>query len=501
MKNQKIDSLSSKISDLKNASIDFTDLNEQCRQLEEKYLIAVKNHDSKLIDANYQRKMLRRRRQTLIDKERDLAKRQKYLELESNKAQRSDSSQAFLKNENAKKEIAQLQARLHNTIKLIQRTKNPQYSNSSLNASLLQGDETDQDFIMSILKKQEKELRSKREELDNRQMAAQQKLSDPLDDITLDEMMIEDFEQDNQLAEAQLSLKIKQQKDVDMGKQAAKIEKLEIANQHRKKVLKMQQTELTATKRQIDSQTKPIINPKSPQKKQMMEIDKTVPQDKLNSFIEEICATLLQRQNQLNAEEKEIDQLDAKNKSSRKSIEIKWNKKVEEIKKKTQQIRENDQLSMKIYELGELIENESHQLRTLIDEKKRIKRRIQNILRDKEYNSKQNQEHQKLLLSIKKRQKEQKEKDIELESKKKYLKQTSKNIKSRESEVFQMENHVIALEKQLAEIESKNEETIAKVQQISAEFEESRALFSSTHTENFRMAFESSLLGNSTDDD
>lgn len=453
-------------------------MNDDQRQLEIEYLKQSRNYDDKMIQYDYNRRALRRKRQNLLEKERNIQKRQQLLKTLSEK---TPAIQIDSQKEN---EILVLKHKLEKILAKVEYQKSLYVSLSNKQQSITKSNyiakckDIDSNYFLHKLKQKERDLKEKKDLLDSRQMEARRVLSEPIDDTKLEELLITDIEEDAKLIENQYTManQLTGESNIDQIMSTLLVSE---TNNHKRR------SELTTKKAQIQQELQQYSLKKPEFRKQASayqtqienRINTALKNDKVNTIINNICTALMQRQKRIAEEEKQIDQIDAENKTKRMNEEKSWNIKVKKVKSLTGSIREIEQLKLKVSDLTEKIENDNQVYLTVKDENAKIKRRINTILRDKDYNSKRNAAHHNLLEQLNKRKLELTAIDEILEKRRNRFTKQQSEIAQKEKQMRIVEERVGSLENQINDIQKKNEQKFEQIQENSAQFEAIRIAY------------------------
>lgn len=457
----------------------FDGFGEDQRSLEAKYLTEMRDYDTRMIQFDYERRSLRRRRQALLDKQRSLQKREKILGLVSQNSEKetqiSPQDQEIILLLRKKLDVVQAEIDYHNSL-FLTLSKN-HHSQKKMNI-ISNHNHEDSNYYFLSLKQQERDLLEKKNSIDSRQIEARRILSEPIDDIRLEELLINDIEEDAELVENQYNAIAKKDDYENLNQILIQLDELEDNNRQRKKYLTSKKYSVEQEMR-IYSSKKPSFTRKSPSPQKQLELNNSysIRKDKVSQIINNICNSLDQRHKKLVEEEKKIDELDIQNKRKRTEVEKQWNKKLIQIKTQKSQIREKEKLKLTISDITEKIENDRHIYQSLYDKKKKIKRRIKTILRDKDYNSMKNAEHQTLVASLSKKREKLVKIDEQLKKRTQEFQKQEIEIKKKEKQLLEVEERVNQLEQEVTELQKKNDNKIKQIQESTAQFEASRLAY------------------------
>ena len=493
----------------------LSSMTESQQILEAKYLQEMRNYDTMAIQVDYERRSIRRKRQALLDKQISLERREKALKLLSSVKNVEDDGLLVYKE---KEEIEKLQNKIAsvrneieqqysilNNLKFQQKKVEPKANVKSNNNCYLNNfkknynspadhiDENIHDnysFFQESLTQKQKELMEKRKEIEFRAIEAQRILAEPLDDTILDEILLHDIEEDAQMAESQYN----DMRKIDESENYKSIEsiyhemgQLESSNRIRRK-------DLLAKKNQIQNEMKqykfkkPVFSPypSIAQKKIEIDISSAIKKEKVDDIINEICNALTERQKKISQTQRAIDELEKKNRTEREKSEKEWNNKLSKIKNQTTTLREIEQLIISIADLKEKIENMRQMLASQKNEKKKIQRRIETALRDKDYNSVKSQEHRELLAKLDKKKIELNQRNEKIHQRAMEIEKERAVIIAAEETMKMNEEKVEKLETQLLDLVKKNDDVIAKIQENQAQCDATRiAYISKIKDDNF----------------
>ena len=443
---------------------------KETESLEVAYLKALKQVDSQSMALDFDKREIRRRRQSLEDREVIVRKRQRRMEKMKERAAACDMSKIHEK----ERQIAILKLQLDSTIKKL----------NEFDGKSIYGLESSRSQV-GALRTKERQLRSKMADLEARQSRARRVLSDPIDDTRMDEVMIDCLEQDIELAESQFHYRSDVHEVEDFERSCRNIQALEESNRSRKMELLRRQAEVAAAKQARENN--PPESPRrllSPRSRMALEVGDIVNRKSINSSLDRMFQSFIDRQNKINCDEKETDDLERGYKETRRETEEAWNAKMGTVKELTDTIRNNEQLKIDIAELTESLENEKHELNVLAGEREKIERRISNILRDRDYNSQKSIEHRKLVESLARRQQKIEEQDKKLATRRENLERNTDTIDKLEEEVNSQGQKVDVLDQQAKTLETQSDKRIAEIQQSTAEFEALRLTVPMPDSEN-----------------
>lgn len=336
----------------------------------------------------------------------------------------------------------------------------------------------DSNYYFLSLKQQERDLLEKKELIDSRQIEAKRILSEPIDDIRLEELLINDIEEDAELVENQFKSFGKRDDAESLNQILIQLEELENNNRKRKKDLISKRS---SVKQEIKmySNNKPIITKKSPNLQKQIDrgVSYSIKNDKVTQIINNICNSLAQRQKKLAEQEQEIDDIDADNKKKRIIVEKDWNQKVAKIKSYTLKIREIEKLKLAITDINEKIENCKQVYISTCDKKNKIKRKITVFSRDRDENTKKSAEYQDIISNLNKRKEQLAHMDRKIQKRSILHKELENEIKQKEKQHDLYEETVKNLELQVLKIQKLNDEKIQQIQENTAQFEALRLAY------------------------
>ena len=433
------------------------------QSMEVQYLNALREVDSQTIALEFDRRELRRRRQLIAEKDRVLSKRRRRLERIQEKM--ADRDDVFVRD--MQHEVETLQTQLKVTLRELRKFKKADNSESTKSVFDLQ----DQTYQLSYLKDKEQQLKTQIQELEARRTLAERTLAEPVDDTRMEQVLIEDVEDDAELTVTQFESLAELQDFDDYEIICDKVAQIEQRNKERKKELSKRKAELTSESYTLKLKRRKPLKTVWTQDRELPQPKEISTKDNISTFIDEMFQAFVARQKKINQTEQETDVLDATNKQGRRQTEEDWNKKADNVKDLSATLRELEQAKMQISELTETIENQKHELSTLIGEKEKIKRRISNILRDRDYNSAKNAEHRKLVESLNARKLELESQDKAIANRKQQLQMESDKMDTFEETVNSRTKEVEALDEQTKNLELQSDKRIAEIQESAAEFE------------------------------
>ena len=433
------------------------------QSMEVQYLNALREVDSQTIALEFDRRELRRRRQLIAEKDRVLSKRRRRLErIEEKMADRDD---LFVRD--MQHEVETLQTQLKATLRELRKFKTAEPSESTKSVFDLQ----DQTYQLTYLKDKEQQLKTQIQALEARRVLAERTLAEPVDDTRMEQVLIQDVEDDAELTVTQFESLAELQEFDDYEIVSDKVAQIEQRNKERKKELSKRKAELTSESYTLKLKRRKPLKTLWTQDRELPQPKEISTKDNISTFIDEMFQAFVARQKKINQTEQETDVLDATNKQGRRQTEEDWNKKADNVKDLSATLRELEQAKMQISELTETIENQKHELSVLIGEKEKIKRRISNILRDRDYNSAKNAEHRKLVESLNARKLELESQDKVIANRKQQLQIESDKMDSFEETVNSRTKEVEALDEQTQNLELQSDKRIAEIQESAAEFE------------------------------
>lgn len=445
--------------------------------LEARYLKELREYDTQMIQFDYERRALRRKRQALLDKERSLQRREKIINVIN---QNRENEPKFLPEDQndiitLQKKLDVLHAEIDYQHALLLSVSKKSLARRKKSKSITI---ENSNYYFLSLKEKERDLLEKKDEIDSRQIEAKRILAEPIDDIRLEELLINDIEEDAELVENQYNSFGRTDEYENLNQIFIQLEELENSNRQRKKNLITRKSSVEQELK-IYSNRKLVYTRRSPtlQKQIDPNISYSFRKEKVNQIINNICNSLAQRQKKLAELEEQIDEVDTQNKKRRIIVEKSYNQKVEKIKSYTLKMREIEHLKLKISEKNEKIENDRQEYVSISDKKKKIKRRITVILRDKDENSKRSAEHQDFFSSLNKKKENLALKDQKIQQRSLQIKELEREIKQKEKQLNSYEEKVLNLESQVSKIQKLNDEKIQQIQENTAQFEASRLAY------------------------
>lgn len=320
------------------------------------------------------------------------------------------------------------------------------------------------------LTRKKQKLIEKESQIDSRRLQTLQIMAEPIDSLFYEEEVAKEVERDAENAEKRISAEQKFdsqfpiQNEEDYSRELTEIAQIENENSKRKvilskkkeyvadlkkSVLKAQNANSEKSPKKISPRKKPV-SPSAPNSSEM------------HSVVEQISQRLQKKQKELDEEERTIDELSAKNALWRKNKTKEWEEKIKKMDELSKQIHEIQSFLLSINEIKEQIDEKRQTSLDLESKIAQIKRKIDNVERDKNFNNNNNRN----LQNIRKRYEEHK-KEIELNSQRieemresvseleKEVKESEERYRKEEINTIKIEENVKKLEEKIAAIVSK----------------------------------------------
>lgn len=303
---------------------------------------------------------------------------------------------------------------------------------------------------MEMLEQSERDLQASKESLaakatliEERRITQLHIIAEPIDSLEYEQALIREFDSDLQQLEARMN----RMKDGEIEHpECFESEALISTNRKRRIVLNTKREALEKQRLLLESRNAEYEVVKA---KKTHLVTEPVETENVQLYLNEISDKLEKRQVEVEAKEAEIDKLCEENSQIRKDIMDKWTEKTQSIKLLNQKLKEVETLAESIVETSEAIDNSKDALSSLQFQAGQIKRRIDNLKRDKTRNAEINSEINMLRKKAEQRQQASVDKDAELsqrsqalECEKESVSELGNHLKERDSVVLQMEENV-----------------------------------------------------------
>ena len=275
-------------------------------------------------------------------------------------------------------------------------------------------------------------------------------LAEPIDTLAYETSIAEMYDKDVDSLEQKFLKMGKIDEDDTDESQTAELEQM---NAHRRNQLNMRREVLESGKRELSQRE--VIGVKKA-RKIALDVEK-IQTDSVKSLVETMQQKLLERQQKVKNEEAEIDLLCEKNKEIRKEMTSKWQEKAAKIDSLNQQIAERESLTTDILMLSEQNDNAKEKTHELAQKIAQLKRRIDNIERDKN----RNQSTNSLIERLRKRLQEKQRSVDEMEEE---LNERREQLESEEAPLAELEKTAAEKEKQVNDLEIQVKQTGASVE-------------------------------------
>jgi hypothetical protein len=427
------------------------------------YLSDRKEYDTQVIALDFQRREVRRRRQAIADCERRMLHRRRVLQRQQADFEMDDPD-SLQKMQILEREIFSLRSRLRHaltSLKLEEAKLSPITPKSLSSANGL-----DQEYLVSCLCDQQHQLQAQRNELDQRIFSARRVLAEPIDDIRLNEMLLEEAEDDADRAERKLSaipLPSPEAFECDV----RKLEALEEENRDRKRELYRQRSWLLSAKAALSQGQQTSVRDRQ-KRDRTCEADcaKLPGNENMRNFIEEMFQAFAARQQKVAREEKQTDLVESQNRTKRRELEEEWELKVREVQRLKGRLRNREHLMLAIDSVAEAIEGDAMSYRCIRSDKKRVRRQVRRMLRDKDDLAARRREVDlvKTAAANRKKQKVQEE-DDRLAGRRQQLANAERETEDGEAQYELQNKNVIQLETQMKELAAENDAKFSEIEE------------------------------------
>lgn len=175
-------------------------------------------------------------------------------------------------------------------------------------------------------------------------------------------------------------------------------------------------------------------------------------------YLNEISDKLGKRQIEVEAKEAEIDKLCEENSKIRKETMEQWAEKTRKIELLNQKVKEIESLTTSIVETSEAIDNSRDSLSSLQFQVGQIRRRIDNLMRDKTRNAARNSEINMLRKKVAEREQANSDKEAELAQRQQDLEDEKAVVDELEKEWEEKDSVVTEMEATAKNFSEKSEE-------------------------------------------
>ena len=317
------------------------------------------------------------------------------------------------------------------------------------------------------LEREECELNQARNEIKERFTSVEaqrfeklQVLAEPIDSLSYETSIAEMYDKDVASLEEKF---LKMGKIDDDDSDDAQVMELERMNAQRKTQLSRRREILEQSKTEL-AQRDHIDVKKA--RKIALDVEK-IQTDSVKSLVETMQERLLQRQQKVKEDEAEIDKLCEKNKEVRRDMTAKWQEKAELIDSLNQQIAELESLTADIHMLSEQNDVDAEKSRELEQKIAQLKRRIDNIERDKN----RNQSTNSLIARLRKRLQDKQKAVDEMEAE---LNERREQLEIEEAPLNELEKATAEKETQVNDIEAQVKQTGAQVEATVKQFKDEK---------------------------
>ena len=426
-------------------------LEQDIQELEKKYVNVTKLLSTKNVELEQLRNSVRKYRQKVLEKERKL----ELMKMRKKKTQpKIKSSQiAYRDFLQAKKEVSELQEQL-TSIKLLANHDKKEYHQ----------------YLTDLYHQYKDQIN----ELKIRKSKAVHQLKAPIPTIVYDEIL------SNQVEDEIIPVKDIDFTTDDDFEEKKEIQELVSDNEIRRKTLEQRQQLL---KEESVKYKSPKIKKSRMRPVSYHDIPPAPPtdipsvDDKIKKIVDAI-KSMKQRIAQFNEKTKEISEKYAE---ARESVETSYNEKSDRVADIKRSISNIQTTRLRIEEMLQKIRNLNNQYAENQATIARLKRRIENLLRDKNTNSERKGELLQVQERYEQKKREYEERAILLEEKKQMFEAEQLEYTRREQEIKLDEERINKLEEELTETRNKAQEAVAEVRQLGLETDAVKHKYAKLH--------------------
>lgn len=321
------------------------------------------------------------------------------------------------------------------------------------------------------LNRKKQKLIEKESQIDSRRLQTLQIMAEPIDSLIYEEEVAKEAERDAQSAEKRISAdqklysQITPQSEEEYSQEVSEIAQIENDNSKRKVILAKKKEYVAELKKSVSKSQNSPSSEKSPKKisPRKKVVSPTQNNNEMHSVVEQISQRLQKKQKELDEEERAIDELSAKNALWRKNKTKEWEDKIKKMEELSKQFHEIQSLLLSISEIKEQIDEKKQTSMDLESKIAQIKRKMDNVERDKNFNNNNN----KNLQSIRKRYEEHKleieQNSQRIEEMRENVNELEKDVKDAEERYRKEEINTIKLEESVKKLEEKIASIVNKV--------------------------------------
>lgn len=421
-----------------------------------------------------------------------------------------------------KREVADLTSKLKyykNKTRLLQKQLDPinnlsstsKFSKKSINSSsLLSGSfnlETEITFAESIsqplahqlrelnnsqheLEISQSNLRFKLEEIDDRQVLARSVISEPIDDLRSDALLTEEAETALRITQSRYESTTPKKAPFNLELLSEDIDKMIENNKRRRNILMEEKKKVQNLKARTPSSPPQFTHQFTRTQIRTHKHNN----EKALKYVDTVYSKLVSRNDAYETETEKLEQLEKQIAQERIDIERDWEEKIASIESMTLELRENENLIIEIHRNSEINANIEADLSNLQAKSSKLKRRIQNLIRDQEYTANLSQSVIGTRSHLEQQQKELKQQALKIEKRRSKLKNEIKLYHKQKEVMKSLKQRVELLEAQTKSLEQSNSHILKQIQKESMEISISLANFEeSTRSKRHVSSIESEL--------
>lgn len=322
-----------------------------------------------------------------------------------------------------------------------------------------------------LIRKKQK-LTEKESQIDSRRLQTLQIMAEPIDSLSYEEEVTKDVEKDAENAQMRISAEqkfdsqIALQNEDDFSQELSEISQIENNNSKRKVILAKKKEYVEGLKKTISKTQNSPNSERSPRKispRKKPASPNVLNNNDMHTVVEQISQRLQKKQKEITELEKSIDELSAKNALWRKSKAKEWDEKIKKIEELSKQFHEVQSFMLAINEIKEQIEEEKQTSLDLESRIAQIKRRMDNVERDKNLNNNNNKNLQNIRKLYEEHKQEIEENQQRLEEMRESVSELEKSVKESEERYRKEEINTIKLEENVKKLEEKISTIVNKV--------------------------------------
>lgn len=433
-----------------------------------RYQRDLKEFDDMAIALDFDRGEVRRRRQEVGARERNVLRRQAKL----NRMRYMHEEQYEREIQERQSEIRSLKMRLKKTMSNLRHAKRELETEND--ESKMAYDAEQQTYLMRQMQMEVQRLKMQRDSLDDRMAAARRLLSEPVDDMRMDEAIAKNTEDDVRLAKCQAAAMPKAREADHIDGLVASLERLVERNAKRKARLMRQRAVLKEERRSVKIQDVRHAPLKGPKVTYIPKSSSMAKGKDLGSFMEGMFNAFMARQHKIHETERQTDAANESNKLQREKSKDDWDRKVQRVRELKQKSREKEHAKLMSQDQKDVNSHFQITLRELIRENERQKRMITRGNEIKRCSTKRTNSSWEIEQNMTTRRDQLMRKEEMLEERRGTMEVTEMNVRTQEMEYEAKIRSVESLEQRVLGLEDENNEKMSEIQEQFSCFEVSK---------------------------